>query len=58
MNAGLDVVVCDGCGRSFTTSDGAAMLAAIKGACPDCGGRFVLKRDPHTDERREPVRQL
>jgi hypothetical protein len=38
----LDVIACDACGRSFATQDGAGMLAAIKGPCPDCGGRFRL----------------
>jgi rRNA maturation endonuclease Nob1 len=37
----LDLIVCDGCGRSFQTQDGDAMLAAITGPCPDCGGQFV-----------------
>ena len=37
-----DLIECDGCGRSFTTDDAAEMLAAIKGPCPSCGGRFVL----------------
>ncbi|HEV7806086.1 MAG TPA: hypothetical protein VGO80_09720 [Solirubrobacteraceae bacterium] len=37
-----DLIECDGCGRSFTTEHAAEMLAAIKGPCPSCGGRFVL----------------
>jgi hypothetical protein len=40
--AHLDVIACDGCGRSFATPDGPGMLAMIKGACPDCGGRFEM----------------
>ena len=36
------LIECDGCGRSFTTEDPAGMLAAIKGPCPTCGGRFHL----------------
>lgn len=38
----LDLISCDGCGRSFVTLDGPGMIAAIKGPCPDCGGRFGL----------------
>ena len=38
----LDVIACDGCGRSFATEDGPGMIAVIKGPCPDCGGRFRL----------------
>jgi hypothetical protein len=37
-----ELIACDGCGRSFTTDHAAEMLAAIKGPCPSCGGRFVL----------------
>jgi rRNA maturation endonuclease Nob1 len=36
------LIECDGCGRSFKTEDAAGMLAAIKGCCPSCGGRFGL----------------
>jgi hypothetical protein len=39
----LEVIACDRCGRSFATDDGPAMIAAIKGPCPDCGGRFELR---------------
>ena len=39
---GLDLILCDGCGRCFATEDGPAMIAAIKGPCPNCGGRFQL----------------
>ena len=42
----LDLIACDGCGRSFTTSDGAGMLDAIKGPCPECGGAFQLAQIP------------
>jgi hypothetical protein len=38
----LDVIACDRCGRHFATTDGPGMIAAIKGPCPDCGGRFEL----------------
>ncbi len=38
----VDRLTCDGCGRSFGTIDGPAMLAALKGPCPDCGGQFQL----------------
>lgn len=38
----LDEITCDGCGRSFMTMDGPGMIAAIKGPCPNCGGRFRL----------------
>jgi PHP family Zn ribbon phosphoesterase len=38
----LDVIACDRCGRSFATEDGPGMLAAIKGACPECGGTFQM----------------
>jgi len=50
----MDVVGCGGCRRYFTTGDGKAMLAAIKGACPRCGGRFVLLIDAQSGERRGP----
>jgi rRNA maturation endonuclease Nob1 len=43
--SGLDRVACDGCGRWFSTIDGVAMLASIKGDCPDCGGSFSLMED-------------
>jgi hypothetical protein len=39
---GLDLIACDGCGRTFATEDGPGMIAAIVGPCPDCGGRFQL----------------
>lgn len=39
----LDLIACDGCGRSFVTADGPAMMAVIKGPCPTCGGRFQLE---------------
>ena len=43
----LDLIACNGCGRCFATEDGPGMLAVIKGACPDCGGRFeLLEADP------------
>ena len=42
----LEVIACDGCGRSFATDDGPGMMAVIKGPCPDCGGRFQLTEDP------------
>lgn len=38
----LDLIECDGCGRSFQTDDADGMLAAIKGPCPGCGGTFRL----------------
>jgi hypothetical protein len=38
----FDLIACDCCGRSFLTEDAAAMLAAIKGPCPTCGGSFRL----------------
>ncbi len=38
-----DLIECDCCRRSFTTDDGAEMLAAIKGSCPSCGGTFRLE---------------
>lgn len=40
----LDLIACDGCGRTFATEDGPGMIAAIVGPCPDCGGRFQLDR--------------
>jgi hypothetical protein len=43
---GLDLIVCDGCGRSFATHDGPGMIAAIVGPCPECGGRFRLGDTP------------
>lgn len=42
----LDLISCDGCGRSFLALDGPGMIAAIKGSCPDCGGRFKLASSP------------
>jgi hypothetical protein len=42
----LEVIACDGCGRRFATADGPGMIAAIKGPCPDCGGRFELLARP------------
>ena len=41
----LDRIACDGCGRWFMTVDGAALLACIRGRCPDCGGSFGLAAD-------------
>lgn len=38
----VDRLRCDGCDRSITSMDGPGMLAALKGPCPDCGGRFDL----------------
>ena len=38
----LELIACDRCGRHFATDDGPGMIALIKGACPDCGGRFQL----------------
>lgn len=38
----VDLLVCDGCQRRFTSINGPAMLMALKGPCPDCGGRFQL----------------
>lgn len=40
----LAMIVCTGCGRCFATEDGPGMVAAIKGSCPECGGRFRLAR--------------
>jgi hypothetical protein len=37
-----ELIECDDCGRSFATEHPAEMLAAIKGPCPSCGGRFRL----------------
>ena len=39
----LDLIECDGCGRNFATGNGPAMLDAIKGTCPTCGGKFKLR---------------
>jgi hypothetical protein len=49
-SVGLDLIACDGCGRRFATWDGREMIAAIKGPCPSCGGRFqlVAKSPPRT----------
>ena len=38
----LDLIACAGCGRTFVTTDGPGMMAALVGPCPDCGGRFQL----------------
>jgi hypothetical protein len=51
----LDLIACDGCGRSFTTEDGPGMIAAISGQCPDCGGSFALAV-PATRRRPQPER--
>jgi hypothetical protein len=45
-DASLDLIACQGCGRCFATDDGPGMIAAIKGPCPDCGGRFRLAEAP------------
>ncbi|MDX6719878.1 MAG: hypothetical protein QOJ63_2132 [Solirubrobacteraceae bacterium] len=37
-----ELIECDDCGRSFATEQPVEMLAAIKGTCPTCGGRFRL----------------
>jgi len=42
----MDMISCGVCGRSFVTNDGPGMIAAIKGPCPSCGGRFALLSDP------------
>ncbi len=42
----MDMIACGGCGRSLVASDGPGMIAAIKGSCPSCGGRFALLSDP------------
>jgi len=42
----MDMIACGGCGRSHVTNDGPGMIAAIKGPCPSCGGRFALLSDP------------
>jgi len=44
----MDMIVCDGCSRSVVTNNGRAMISAIKGPCPSCGGRFTLLNDPLT----------
>ena len=38
----MSLLVCDGCPRTIPTFDASAMLDAIKGCCPACGGRFQL----------------
>lgn len=38
----IELIECDGCGRSLTTEDPDGMLAAITGPCPTCGGSFHL----------------
>jgi hypothetical protein len=42
----MDMIACDGCGRPVVTNDGPGMMAALKGPCPSCGGRFALLSDP------------
>ncbi len=42
----MDMIACGGCGRSLVTNNGRAMIAAIKGPCPSCSGRFELLSDP------------
>jgi rRNA maturation endonuclease Nob1 len=50
-----ELIECDGCARAFATEDALAMLAAIKGLCPTCGGTFRLALPhpaaPPTDPR-------
>jgi hypothetical protein len=37
-------ISCDGCPRIFLSADALATLCAIKGPCPECGGRFTLDK--------------
>ena len=39
---GFDHIACRGCGWRFPAPEGAAMLFALKGSCPSCGGEFEL----------------
>ena len=39
---GFDLIACSGCGWRFPAPEGAAMLFALKGSCPSCGGEFEL----------------
>jgi hypothetical protein len=41
-----EVIACNGCGRSFVVDDAYAMLAAIEGPCPVCGGTFAASPTP------------
>ena len=38
-----DRVACGGCGDSFPAPEGGALLYALKGSCPRCGGEFELQ---------------
>ena len=36
----MDRLECDGCDNVILTVDGQAMLQALKGPCPLCGGTY------------------
>lgn len=61
MRDSVDLLVCERCERAFTTVDGPGMLEALKGPCPDCGGRYQLRgtlpldREVQYDGARDPV---
>jgi hypothetical protein len=38
----FDHIACRSCGWQFPAPEGAAMLFALKGPCPNCGGEFEL----------------
>jgi ribosomal protein S27AE len=38
----FDRISCRRCGRWIPAPEGAAMLFALKGSCPHCGGEFEL----------------
>jgi ribosomal protein S27AE len=38
----FDSISCGRCGWWFPAPEGAAMLFALKGPCPNCGGEFEL----------------
>jgi hypothetical protein len=50
-----EMIECDDCGRSFATEDPVEMLAAIKGPCPTCGGRFRLAQATAATEAPRPA---
>jgi hypothetical protein len=48
--AALQRISCSGCGRSFLTEEGAAMLSNIAGGCLSCGGSFGLHNTSALDQ--------
>ena len=51
----LDTLACNRCGRWFCVAPGAGprMIAALRGGCPRCGGRFELVSDHDAEPEQE-----